>query len=1274
MKKNLLLFVGWLFCTSIFSQAIPNIDWVRNYSEKPAIANVPSAIDASNNVYVTGYTFTATNFDFTTLKYDQLGNLLWTAHYNNPLANLDDYATAIALDASGNVYVTGKSKGTTSNYDYATVKYNSAGVQQWAVRYNGPANGIDEAATLSVDNTGNVFVTGTSAGITSGTDYATIKYNSSGVQQWVSRYNGLGNGNDVSTSLVLGAGNRVFVSGTAKGLTTNNDIVTLRYNASTGATMWTRISNGTASLDEQSFAMVTNGTDAFICGRTQIAATNSDYFLSRINGNTGVNIWTSTYDGYGMNDIASSLIIDGSGNIVETGISRNISTSEYHTVKYNSSGVQQWVGKYNIGITTYAVTPKIAVDPFNYYYVCGETLNGTNTDFALLQYTTSGIHNWTETHNGAVNGNDAATDMVVDNFARIYVTGQTYNGSAKYDYTTIKYSQTPVYAPIDFNGEVASNTFQFYENKGQLINTDTLPIPGVKYYTNDAAPALYFQNTSLSYVFSKIDTIESTPDTLHRIDLKFVQSNPLTKIYAFEPQENFLNYYLAHCPNGITDVKGFQRLMIPNIYPNIDLHYYSNQNGLKYYFVVKPGGDPNMIKMLYDGTSSSSVNIGTGELAVNSSIGNILQDRPTPYQITFSGAIVPITAWQANYLNVSTNTYKFNIGLYNPALPLVIMVSGVSHSTAPIGSTANLCWSTYLGGGGTDNTRGVDVDASGNQFVTGTTQSSAVTFPPLPGAFQANLIGTVDPFLLKFRTNHFLIWGTYLGGTSNEQANDVKVRKAGNGNPYIVGVTNSTDFPYFGKLGAHNDSLLGAPSTDDGFIAEFNNTTGSAKWITYFGASGNDLIFSLDFDTSNRLFIAGRTNSSTGITPATPSGAYTQSFGGVYDAFIARFTPSDNYDWFTFYGGSSSDLATAVKIDKYNNPVIYGETSSINLPTTNPSGAGDYYDDTLNGGNDAFVVKFSFGGAVQWATYIGGDSIELPGRNSIDFNSYNDLYLGGSTWSNNFPMKNSGGFFDNSFAGDDEYLMRIDGVTYDTLLSTYISGSSFPDNLSLTSIAINADDEVFIAGGTSAINFPVYQQGGFYYQDTLSGLGVAPDGFLMTFDLWDNEILGTYFGGYELANQENIYDMVIDNDFLYAVGQTSSVDTNGIRRFPLFDPGFTAYYDSTYNGNVYDGFVSMFCIGNITGIEETNNNSFNNNDFIVYPNPAIEKLTIKLNGTLKNDAIIELFSIDGKLVYSDKFLKLKESMIIDINNLSQGLYLLRISNVEFNSTIKFSKN
>src|SRR4030095_9746536 len=135
----------------------------------------------------------------------------WVARYNGP-GNIDDEATAVAIDDSGNVYVTGFSYDANTDYDYTTIKYNAAGQQQWIARYNVPDNYGDKAAAMAIDPAGNVYVTGWSANAGS-LDYATIKYNSDGQQQWVARYNGPDHSSEEATAIALDGSANVYVTG-----------------------------------------------------------------------------------------------------------------------------------------------------------------------------------------------------------------------------------------------------------------------------------------------------------------------------------------------------------------------------------------------------------------------------------------------------------------------------------------------------------------------------------------------------------------------------------------------------------------------------------------------------------------------------------------------------------------------------------------------------------------------------------------------------------------------------------------------------------------------------------------------------------------------------------------------------------------------------------------------------------------------------------------------------------------------------------------------------
>jgi hypothetical protein len=184
-------------------------------------------------VIVTGVSIGDGNyFDYATIKYSSAGTPLWTNRYNGP-GNGSDGAYAVAVDGSNNVIVTGWSDGSGSYYDYTTIKYSSDSVPLWTNRYNGPGNGYDLAYAVAVDDSNNVIVTGNSYRSESyWWDYATIKYSSDGVPLWTNFYNGPGNADDQAVAMAVDHRGNVIVTGYSPSTNVspyNYDFATVKY-------------------------------------------------------------------------------------------------------------------------------------------------------------------------------------------------------------------------------------------------------------------------------------------------------------------------------------------------------------------------------------------------------------------------------------------------------------------------------------------------------------------------------------------------------------------------------------------------------------------------------------------------------------------------------------------------------------------------------------------------------------------------------------------------------------------------------------------------------------------------------------------------------------------------------------------------------------------------------------------------------------------------------------------------------------------------------------
>jgi hypothetical protein len=257
----------------------PNGDsvWARTYSSPEGDDNATAlAVDAGGAVIVTGYGAGAgTHYDCTTVRYDSSGQELWSARYDGPNHG-DDRAYDLAVDVSGNTIVTGHTdNGYATPFDYLTIRYNPSGETLWTRRYDGPAHAEDDAVAVAFDGGARIFVAGTSAGQGTDYDYATVVYSAAGEALWTRRYNGPANGQDQARALAVGDGAYVCVTGESYGgLNTGGDCATVMYDT-LGETLWVqrfstsgrRADRGTCvAMDKSGSVYVAGECDAFISG------------------------------------------------------------------------------------------------------------------------------------------------------------------------------------------------------------------------------------------------------------------------------------------------------------------------------------------------------------------------------------------------------------------------------------------------------------------------------------------------------------------------------------------------------------------------------------------------------------------------------------------------------------------------------------------------------------------------------------------------------------------------------------------------------------------------------------------------------------------------------------------------------------------------------------------------------------------------------------------------------------------------------------------------
>jgi hypothetical protein len=649
------------------------------------------------------------------------------------------------------------------------------------------------------------------------------------------------------------------------------------------------------------------------------------------------------------------------------------------------------------------------------------------------------------------------------------------------------------------------------------------------------------------------------------VRMRFVGANDRAQICGAEQLAGKINYLIGNDPaQWRSGVPTFGTVRVAEIYHGINLIYHGNQQRLEYDFAIAPGANPDAIKLQFDGAEKISVN-ARGELVLKLDSGEIRQPKPEIFQ-TIAGERKKI---EGGYKILDGRTVAFQLGEFDRSLPLVIdpvlgfstyfggksgdtawsvAVSPVDGSIYIAGETFSTksssggsfstpgafqadfhggkltgdafvakfdntgrtnIYTTYLGGKADDGAFSVAVNAAGNAFVTGFTDSkdfptANALFPEIGGTINRHTgFFAVDAFVTELNpSGSGLVYSTYLGGSDEDAGTSIAVDSAEN--TYVTGLTASENFPLFHPLQNH---LAG---TNNAFVTEIAPNGAALVFSTYFGGTKADEGEGIAVDGDGYIYVTGYTDSD---NFPTNNAQFPVFNNGVKlrppfskpsnDAFVSKFMPSGaGLVYSTYLGGTNNDMGLGIAVDSSGSAYVVGSSESPDFPNTNTitgtntAGLSSHIaGKNMVNDTDAFLTKFDLNGVLVYSALFGGKTNDLAYGVAVD--ASDDVFVVGATESTDFPTfepVTAGTLLSTNKSGNyDAFVTAFNADASALLYSVFIGGREKDFGYG---IAVDSETNVYVVGQTSSTDFPATNSalGIAAFQPKLSG---ANDGFII---------------------------------------------------------------------------------------------------------------------------------------------------------------------------------
>ena len=622
-------------------------------------------------------------------------------------------------------------------------------------------------------------------------------------------------------------------------------------------------------------------------------------------------------------------------------------------------------------------------------------------------------------------------------------------------------------------------------------------------------------------------------------NLIFEDINPDVNIVSSGNAESHTNYFIGD--KTIINAPDHEKLTYKNIYNNIDLNYYSEGQNVKYDYVIHRGASASSVKMKCEGISLLKINI-KGELEIETAWGVIAESKPYSYQLSDGEkkeidvrfflyndstygfkvygeydpdkdlVIDPILLAWSTYVDGTLNTtngYQYDItvdtagnvyatgqnndsypvtaGVYDNtyngdggnALAICSMGDVFVYKMNPTGTT--LLWATYVGGSGDEQGRGIKVNATGDVFVCGMTNST--NFPVSATAYKKIFsLGSqqTDGFVFKLTNNaSILSYSTYLGGDNGDEfLYDLSL--GANGEAIITGTSSASNYPT--TLGVYQTINSGG----DAVVTRMNSTGSGLIYSTFVGNGGLTGL-AMDLDAAENVYVIGTTYST--LFP-TSVGAFQPAMGGgSIDGLVFKLSSNaTSLIYGSYIGGSGNEFIAAgigasyfsygfgISVNSSGEAFVTGATGSTNFPIT--AGA---YSTSLKGGSnyDVFVSRINAAGtALIYSTYFGSNSVDVGF--DIKVNSKNEAFVVGTTngGSGTFPLTVC--TYDSIYGvsgfgggGSDIFVAKFNPTGTKLMFSSFYGGSDWDySDPSIELITAGCSNEAMVGFTTHSYDLP----------------------------------------------------------------------------------------------------------------------------------------------------------------------------------------------------------